>query len=369
MSAPDHLHAEFERRMAERDYDGAARIAQQIDRHAQAADGYQQGIARHERLSGKISDPLLRQQSIGTLGIYYRAAGEFGRALDCLTLALDICIKADHRPAQAIWLTNLGLLMAHMGRYHEAVQFHEQALSIAQQAGDTRSEAATLADIADCQYRLGRTEQAITAYRQALALEQGRGQVARIAELYTTLARLHWQRNEPHPALEMAQESLTISETLNLSMLLCENARLLALIYLTLQQPALAQQAAEKMLMATRPCHGPLALCVLGIAALRQTDVRAARTTFTEAVRSADAELERQLTDADALSIKAMAYCGLAVCSPDSAWAREAARIVHALLGMGEDQVDWPQLTTLFRAIVGADARNLLTPIVTMLQQ
>jgi tetratricopeptide (TPR) repeat protein len=129
-------------------------------------------IDRHERLRGKLTDPLLEASSTNRLGLAYRRIGEYDQSFRCCEDALALARAQNDRPNEGAYLGNLGSVYSQLGDHSKAIEYYEQALAINQEVGDQRGEAIWRGGLANEFSDLGRTKEAIAHYEAALAIHK-----------------------------------------------------------------------------------------------------------------------------------------------------------------------------------------------------
>jgi len=93
--------AEFDLCCAGEDYDTAAGVLLEIDLDYLLLWGHFQLVAElHERLRDKLSDPYLKQRSVGNLGSAYYSMGQYQKAINCYDQALEIADEIGHTQLQ-----------------------------------------------------------------------------------------------------------------------------------------------------------------------------------------------------------------------------------------------------------------------------
>jgi tetratricopeptide (TPR) repeat protein len=205
---------EFELRYAGQDYDTAANVLLEIDFDYLYLWGhYRLIIEMHERLQGKLSDPDLRQGSLGGLGSAYSRVGRNRESIAYYEQALEIAREIGDRQGEGTWLGNLGDTYNSLGRYQEAIAYTEQALDIARQVGDRAGEGTWLGSLGDTYNSLGRYQEAIAYTEQALSIAREiedraneNGVLGSLGNTYSNLGRYQEAIAYYKQALEIARE-------------------------------------------------------------------------------------------------------------------------------------------------------------------
>ena len=143
--------AEFELRRQGEDYDTAADVLLEIDFDYLLLWGhYRLTVELHQRLQDKLTNPDLRQASIGNLGIALYSMGRYREAIARHEEALAIARDIGDRGNEGAWLGNLARSYADLGETRRAIDLSEQALAIARDIGHRQGEAIHLINLGDC---------------------------------------------------------------------------------------------------------------------------------------------------------------------------------------------------------------------------
>jgi len=139
---------EFDLRCAAEDYDTAAKVLSEIDTDYLRLWGhYRLMIELRERLQGKISDPKLRQDSVGNLGTAYRYIGQIRKAITCYEQALESARERKDQWGEGKWLGSLGHCHSAFGQTVRAIEYYEQSLAIAREIGERSGEGVRLGNL------------------------------------------------------------------------------------------------------------------------------------------------------------------------------------------------------------------------------
>ncbi|HYN85363.1 MAG TPA: tetratricopeptide repeat protein [Pyrinomonadaceae bacterium] len=355
--------AEFDLRCAGEDYDAAAHVLFQIDFEYLWTWGFYRRMAEmHERLQGKLSDPLLEQMSVGNLGIAYNGVGQVQKAVACYERAIRLSRDNRNRPGEGAWLSNLGNCYCHVGDTVLAADYYVQALAIAREVGDRRLEASILDNLGICKNLLGQTPDAITYHEQALAICRETGDRRSQGNVLGNFVDALIGEHRYAEAIERALEGVAIAEELN-------SPNLRSFNYVNLAQARFyagdlpgAREAAETACRYDEPSNNHFVSALLGLILLRQGDVPAARDAFASAVAQADALLTFSKENLRALYSKALALCGLALCG-DAGRAGEAAGAYRAARAINKDAGIRTRVLLLFDTLAEADVAGVLAGV------
>jgi tetratricopeptide (TPR) repeat protein len=317
--------AEFDLRCAAEDYDTAADVLTDIDFDYLLLWGhYRLMIEMHERVRGKIRVSRLEMSCLNNLGAAYYSTGQIPRAMACYEEGLKRAREAKDRGFEGTYLGNLGNAYADLGETRRAVELYEQALAIAREIGDRGGEGNHLGNLGSGYAALGETRRAIEFYEQALATHREIGARRNEGTWLGNLAEALIDLNRFDEAIERANEYVKICEETGKPASYAYARLALAHLCAAQEQQdpsglAAARAAAERACQYDVPENNHNAFALLGIIALAQTDVAAARTAFTTAIAQADALLARTPELYDALDARGIALCGIALCDAQEA--------------------------------------------------
>ena len=114
------------------------------------------------------------------------------------------------RAAEAMALTNLGIISWRQGRYQEAADYYQRSLAASVAIGDRRGEAIALANLGTVYERRGRYQQAAHCHRQALAAFQGIGERAGEARALGNLGSVAGREGQYERAVDWYQQALAV---------------------------------------------------------------------------------------------------------------------------------------------------------------
>jgi DNA-binding SARP family transcriptional activator/Flp pilus assembly protein TadD len=138
-----------------------------------------------------------------TGGHYADAVTVHGRANDAARLLGD-------RAAEAMALTNLGIISWRQGRYQQAADYHQQSLTASVAIGDRRGEATALANLGTVHERRGHYQQAVHCHEQALAAYQSVGERTGEARVLGNLGSVAAREGEYGRAVDWYQQALAV---------------------------------------------------------------------------------------------------------------------------------------------------------------
>ncbi|MCL4252852.1 MAG: serine/threonine-protein kinase [Anaerolineae bacterium] len=165
------LLREMVHRYAIYDYDTSAQIMATIDFSHLLRWGHNDlVISWHTRLAGKIKNPTLAQNNIGTLGSAYYYMGNIQKASEYFRQALQLAQAQDDKQGAIRWLGNLGAAHNSLGELSVAVTYYQQGLDIAREMGNKQREGVLLGNLGIAYNDLGQSEDAIDYMQKALSI-------------------------------------------------------------------------------------------------------------------------------------------------------------------------------------------------------
>ena len=144
------------------------------------------------------------------LGLLHHKIGDHSRALDPLTVALELFHFLDNRELESQILTYIGLSHHGQGRYMEALEVYLQAWNILNQAGDQAGKGAILNQMGMMYQAQGRLGVALVFYQDALDIIDEVGDLPRtlnnIGEVYRLQGHLEKALDFFQQALELIRQ-------------------------------------------------------------------------------------------------------------------------------------------------------------------
>jgi tetratricopeptide (TPR) repeat protein/transcriptional regulator with XRE-family HTH domain len=148
-----------------------------------------------------------------TLFRYLDAGGHFSEAITIHGAARDAASRTGDRAAEAVALTNLGVVDIRLGVEQRAIDHLQQALSLYPGTSDRVGHARALHNLALVYHRLGRVE-AVDLERQALYLHQEAGDRIGQVRALSSLGTMETQDGRYEEAMLLQQQALALSREL-----------------------------------------------------------------------------------------------------------------------------------------------------------
>jgi tetratricopeptide (TPR) repeat protein len=319
-----------------------------------AIEDYRQALAIYRETGNRDGEA----DALSGLAYGYATLGQTGDAIEHHRRALAIYRETGNRGGEANALSGLAYGYATLGQTGDAIEHHRQALAIYRETGNRDGEADALSGLAGGYATLGQTENAIEQRRQVLAIyrETGNrggeanalnglgwneaefGQTATAIEHYQqallgyremsdrggeanvldSLGGAYADQGELQTSAEYCQQAVTISDETGEVYLRSEARLTLAKTQLWAGDLTGCRDTIEA---ANRydylPASAEISL-VQGIVFLRQGARGDAVPRFAKAIDAADTVLQRTENDYRALTVRALALCGLALADAPS---------------------------------------------------
>ena len=141
---------------------------------------------------------------------YLETGGHYADAVTVHGRANHAAVLLGDRAAEAMALTNLGIISWRQGRYQQAADYHQQSLAASVAIGDRRGEATALANLGTVHERRGRYQQAVRCHQQALAAYQSVGERTGEARALGNLGSVAAREGQYERAVDWYQQALTV---------------------------------------------------------------------------------------------------------------------------------------------------------------
>jgi DNA-binding SARP family transcriptional activator/Flp pilus assembly protein TadD len=145
-----------------------------------------------------------------TLYRYLETGGHYADAVTVHGRSNHAARLLGDRAAEAMALTNLGIISWRQGRYRQAADYHQQSLAASVAVGDRRGEANALANLGTVYERRGRYQQARHCHQQALAVFQGIGERTGEARSLGNLGSVAGREGQYEQAVDWYQRALAV---------------------------------------------------------------------------------------------------------------------------------------------------------------
>jgi CHAT domain-containing protein len=155
-----------------------------------------------------IGDAPNIPDSLNNLGSCYRFLGQYEKAIEHHTRALELFEKIGNPQHIARSLGNLGSCYFSLGQYEKAIEHHTRALELSEKMGNLQDIAGALDNLGSCYQSLGQYEKAIEHHTSALELFEKVGNPQSIARSLAELARSEIASAHPDLALNHFEESI-----------------------------------------------------------------------------------------------------------------------------------------------------------------
>jgi tetratricopeptide (TPR) repeat protein len=355
---------EFELRYTGEDFDTAANVLLGIDFHYLLLWGhYKLMTEMHERLRGKLSDPDLRQTSLGNLGSAYYYTDRYQEAIAHYEQALEIAREIGDRVNEGASLSGLGDTYTVLGQSSRAIGYYEQALEIARAIGSPANESSVLASLGAMHAELDNAGRAMECYERALAIARTIGFRGMEDVSLLKLGQLFTRHGEQSKAQQHLNYAIEIADEIEVQQAQREARMSLAQGYLFAGDLPSARTAIEEARRYESEGYNYALMALAGVIALRTGDSAAAQEASQAAVAQAEAQLSYSEQVFEALDAKGLSLCGLALATGDKGFippaidAYRKAREITKAAGIVAD------VLSLFDALQEADAEEMLAEV------
>ncbi|WP_170068218.1 tetratricopeptide repeat protein [Arthrobacter ruber] len=251
--------------------------------------------------------------NLDSLGACHAVQGDYPKAIELHTQAQAINRETGNRRGEATNLGSLGYCHADLGDYPKAIELHTQAQAINREIGNRRGEAANLGSLGYCHAVQGDYTKAIELHTQAQAINRETGGPYVEAAVLNFITESLVSTGNPQSVVVLLEEALDLAETIDHSQILEETRSQLAEMRLKLGVPALALPLIAQGRKFIYPPQQQQLWCLKGIALSALKQFEQAHSAFLEAVHGTDRLLGLAPTNVSALTVRALAYCGLAL--------------------------------------------------------
>lgn len=149
-----------------------------------------------------------------TLFRYLDVGGHLSEAISIHGDARDAASRKGDRTAEAVALTNLGVVDIRLGQEQRAIDHLQHALSLYPGTGDRIGHARALHNLALVYHRLGRVQQAVDLEQQALDLHEETGDRIGQVRALSSLGMFERQNGRYEEAMLLQQQALALSREL-----------------------------------------------------------------------------------------------------------------------------------------------------------
>ncbi|MFN6468893.1 MAG: CHAT domain-containing protein [Nostoc sp. SerVER01] len=180
----------------------------QLSQFVPAIQSWQQALIVYRELKDRRGEG----QTLGNLGLAYRATGEYSKAINYQQQALTIFQELKDRQSEGQLLGNLGNAYLAIGEYDKAIQSQQQSLTIARESKDRAGEGFVLGSLGIVFAELGNYPQAVESYVQSLAIARETKNREGEASTLNNLGAAYQAQNNNSKAVESYQQSLAIAQ-------------------------------------------------------------------------------------------------------------------------------------------------------------
>ena len=191
----------------------ATRLAAVLYRYLETGGHYADAVTVHDRAqhaAGLLGDRAAEAMALTNLGIISWRQGRYQQAADYHQRSLAASVAIGDRRGEAMALANLGTVYERRGRYQQAAHCHRQALAAFQSIGERTGEARALGNLGSVAGREGQYERAVDWYQQALAVFRETGDLTGEASALPDLGLAYQRLGRHEEAVGCYQRALTL---------------------------------------------------------------------------------------------------------------------------------------------------------------
>ena len=259
-------------------------------------------------------------------------------------------------------LGNLAILYSQIGQNIRANEYGEQALLIDREAGSRDHEAADLMNLGNRYTDLGRTDEALRCHGEALAIARGIGYCLIEAAAHANLGRLHASLGNWDEAVRELEQAIEIADEIGSAQFSKRARESLAMVNFYRNNLGVARDLVEGARKYDDPLGNQSTSATLGVVALRQGDLPAAREAFTAALKEASQLIALCADRYAALDTRGLSFCGLALCG-DPAQIPAAKAAYKAARAFTSDPGITHAVLQIFDALAQADSTGVLAEV------
>jgi tetratricopeptide (TPR) repeat protein len=253
----------------------------------------------------------------------------------------------------------MGVCYSELGDTARAIGLFEQALAISREVADRKAQASHLSNLGNCYSDLGDTARAIGLYEQALAIAWPIG--SRLVEAMNLIALA-----DAHRDLELwdigvgyCQKAIKAADAIGSTQAQSGAHRSMAQIQLLAGDLPAAKEAISAARDYNYPRDEAKLSLMSGIAQLRLDQPTSAGREFHAAIIQADRLIEQASAAYQALDIKALALCGLALTNDPNAASDASMVFLKARRIISADGIVKQNLA-LFNVLAVADRSGII---------
>jgi DNA-binding SARP family transcriptional activator/Tfp pilus assembly protein PilF len=189
------------------------RLAATLYRYLETGGHYADAVTIHGRSSHAarlLGDRAAEAMALTNLGIISWRQGRYQQAADYHQQSLAASVAIGDRRGEANALANLGTVYERRGRYQQAAHCHQQALAAFQSIGERTGEARCLGNLGSVAAREGQYERAVDWYQQSLAVFRETGDLTGEASALPDLGRVYQRQGRYEEAVGCYQRALAL---------------------------------------------------------------------------------------------------------------------------------------------------------------
>ncbi|MFY9619453.1 MAG: tetratricopeptide repeat protein [Pyrinomonadaceae bacterium] len=186
------------------------KLRAQLGQYEKANDCYSRAL----NISRQLGDRSSESQTLSQIGAVHQNRGEYSEALACYTEAIRTFQEIGDRASTAQVLASVGAVHQHRGEYSEALRCYTEALTTFEDVADRTSTGQALAKIGTLHRNLGEYDSSLECYQRALAIFRELGDRRSESQAIAQLGHMYRETGRYEEAEGFFKEELNIAEEL-----------------------------------------------------------------------------------------------------------------------------------------------------------
>lgn len=173
---------------------------------------FREALEWWNRLSNTEENRKKLAITIGNMGVIYHIFGDFDKALEFHSRALETNKEVGNKEAEANNRMNMALTYLHLLRFDEAMENLEEALKIFREIGNKLGEAKTLGNIAEVYTRLREYRRALGTLGRSLGIHRKIKNRSGEVSTFANIGSVYTEMSEPGRALKYLDKASGLLE-------------------------------------------------------------------------------------------------------------------------------------------------------------
>ena len=178
--------------------------------YSKAIEYYNRSLEIDLRLENLPGQAML----YNNIGIIYKNKGDYTKAIDFYNKSLNIEKQLNNKEGIAISLNNIGMIFFDQGNYAKAMEYYSNSLKIDEEMGNKNNMANTIINIGNSYREAGDLDMANSYYNKSLKIYQEIGDATGIATSYNNIGINYKNQGNLSKAMQCYTKSLEIDKEL-----------------------------------------------------------------------------------------------------------------------------------------------------------